>query len=35
VKSGPAPDGVEPAGAPLLHAVAWYTLNELPPADAQ
>jgi hypothetical protein len=35
VKSGAAADGGEPAGTPLLHTVAWYTLNEVPPADAQ
>jgi hypothetical protein len=35
VKSGAASDGAEPAGSPLLHAVAWYTLNEAPATDAQ
>ncbi len=35
VKSGASSDGAEPAGSPLLHAVAWYTLNEVPATDAQ
>jgi glucose/arabinose dehydrogenase len=35
VKSGASSDGAEPAGSPLLHAVAWYTLNEAPATDAQ
>jgi len=35
VRSGAYEDAAEPAGSPLLHSVAYYTLNEIPAPPAE